>query len=84
MILQEYNYNFSFVLTEGAGSLFSLLKLNGWATDLSAGIGEGGFERCSAGYMFNVTIHLTDTGLEKVARTYILNSLLSTIKLKVL
>ena len=58
---------FLFSFTEGSGSLFSLLKLNGWATELSAGIGEGGFERCSAGYMFNVKIHLTDTGLEKVS-----------------
>lgn len=51
---------------EGAGSLLSVLKLNGWATELSAGIGDGGFERSSTGYMFNVIIYLTDSGLEKV------------------
>ncbi|CAM6083277.1 unnamed protein product [Calypogeia fissa] len=51
---------------EGSGSLLSLLKEKGWATGLSAGVGEGGYERSSAGYMFNVNIHLTAVGLEHV------------------
>lgn len=51
---------------EGGGSLFALLKLKGWATSLSAGCDNGGFDRCSAGYMFVVSISLTDLGLEKV------------------
>lgn len=51
---------------EGGGSLLSLLKEKGWATSLSAGVGDGGSDRCSAGYMFVVSIDLTDSGLEKV------------------
>lgn len=49
---------------EGAGSLLSLLKAKGWATGLSAGVGEGGYDHSSAGYMFSVNIWLTDSGLE--------------------
>lgn len=63
---KPYDYISHLVGHEGTGSLLSLLKINGWATDLSAGIGDGGFERSSTGYMFNVTIYLTDSGLEKV------------------
>eukprot|EP00250_Pteridium_aquilinum_P001882 c12089_g1_i1 orf=386-3718(-) len=63
---KPYDYISHLVGHEGKGSLFSLLKRNGWATDLSAGVGEGGFERSSAGYMFNVNIYLTDSGLEQV------------------
>ncbi|KAG6541670.1 hypothetical protein Mapa_016935 [Marchantia paleacea] len=51
---------------EGAGSLLSLLKEKGWATALSAGVGEGGYERSTVGYMFNVNIYLTVVGLDKV------------------
>ncbi|KAL2651160.1 hypothetical protein R1flu_019288 [Riccia fluitans] len=51
---------------EGAGSLLSLLKDKGWATALSAGVGEGGYERSTVGYMFNVNIYLTVVGLDKV------------------
>eukprot|EP01018_Ginkgo_biloba_P000447 Gb_03820 [translate_table: standard] len=51
---------------EGGGSLLSLLKVRGWATALSAGVGDGGLDRCSAGYMFVVSIDLTDSGLGKV------------------
>eukprot|EP01018_Ginkgo_biloba_P028828 Gb_06507 [translate_table: standard] len=40
--------------------------MNGWATSLSAGVGDGGLDRCSAGYMFVVSVELTDSGLEKV------------------
>ncbi|KAJ7533128.1 hypothetical protein O6H91_13G034400 [Diphasiastrum complanatum] len=53
---------------EGAGSLLSLLKAKGWASGLSAGIGDGGFERNTAAYMFNVSIDLTVLGLSKVRR----------------
>ncbi|MCO5583223.1 hypothetical protein L7F22_037131 [Adiantum nelumboides] len=63
---KPYDYISHLVGHEGTGSLFSVLKRNAWATNLSAGIGEGGFERCSAGYMFNVNIYLTDSGLEQV------------------
>eukprot|EP00249_Psilotum_nudum_P016776 c25983_g1_i2 orf=79-3465(+) len=52
---------------EGDGSLLSLLKSKGWAMELSAGVGASGFDRCSACYMFNATIQLTDSGLEKAA-----------------
>ncbi|KAL3700566.1 hypothetical protein R1sor_018588 [Riccia sorocarpa] len=51
---------------EGAGSLLSLLKNEGWATALSAGVGEGGYDRSTVGYMFNVNIYLTVVGLDKV------------------
>lgn len=54
------------VCAEGAGSLLSLLKAKGWATGLSAGVGEGGYDHSSAGYMFSVNIWLTDSGLEHV------------------
>ncbi|KAH7285476.1 hypothetical protein KP509_33G029900 [Ceratopteris richardii] len=63
---KPYDYISHLVGHEGTGSLFSLLKHHGWATHLSAGVGEGGFERCSAGYMFNVNIYLTDSGLDQV------------------
>lgn len=45
-----------------------MLKSKGWATGLSAGVGEGGYDHSSAGYMFSVNIHLTDSGSEKVIR----------------
>jgi nardilysin len=55
------------VFAEGAGSLLSLLKERGWATGLSAGVGEGGYDHSSAGYMFSVNIWLTDSGIEHVS-----------------
>jgi nardilysin len=48
---------------EGAGSLLAGLKARGWATGLSAGVGEGGAERSSAAFVFEVAIALTDAGL---------------------
>ena len=48
---------------EGSGSLLSALKARGWATSLTAGVGEGGFERSSAVYLFDVSITLTEAGL---------------------
>lgn len=53
-------------LPEGAGSLLSLLKAKGWATGLSAGVGEGGLERSTAAYIFEAHIWLSVLGLEKV------------------
>jgi len=47
--------------------LLSLLKERGWATGLSAGVGDGGYDHSSAGYMFSVNIWLTDSGLEHVS-----------------
>jgi len=48
---------------EGAGSLLAALKARGWATGLSAGVGEGGTDRSSAAYVFEVGVTLTDAGL---------------------
>ena len=48
---------------EGRGSLLSLLKAKGWALALSAGVPEGGFERNTALYLFDVTVTLTEAGL---------------------
>ncbi|KAK2652999.1 hypothetical protein Ddye_012855 [Dipteronia dyeriana] len=51
---------------EGRGSLHSFLKARGWATTVSAGVGDEGMHRSSIGYMFGMSIHLTDSGLEKI------------------
>lgn len=51
---------------EGRGSLHSFLKARGWATSLSAGVGDEGMHRSSVAYVFAMSIHLTDSGLEKV------------------
>jgi len=53
-------------LSEGRGSLLSFLKTRGWATSLSAGVGEEGIYRSSIAYVFVMSIHLTDSGIEKV------------------
>ncbi|KAG0447729.1 hypothetical protein HPP92_028209, partial [Vanilla planifolia] len=39
---------------------------NGWAMSLSAGVGEEGMRCSSVAYVFVMSIHLTDSGLEKV------------------
>ncbi|KAK9862426.1 hypothetical protein WJX84_001898 [Apatococcus fuscideae] len=49
---------------EGPGSLLSALKKRGWVNDLEAGIGETGYDRCSAAYIFDVQMRLTDAGLD--------------------
>ncbi len=49
---------------EGQGSLLSALKRRGWANTLSAGVGEGGYDRNSAAFVFEVSIGLTDNGLD--------------------
>ncbi|XP_071715471.1 nardilysin-like [Rutidosis leptorrhynchoides] len=51
---------------EGRGSLLFFLKAKGWVTSISAGVGEDGMQRSSVAYVFNMTIHLTDSGLEKI------------------
>ncbi|XP_048226972.1 nardilysin-like isoform X2 [Ricinus communis] len=51
---------------EGRGSLHSFLKAKGWATSLSAGVGDEGMHRSSIAYIFGMSIHLTDSGLEKI------------------
>ncbi|KAK3218933.1 hypothetical protein Dsin_012903 [Dipteronia sinensis] len=51
---------------EGRGSLHSFLKARGWATSVSAGVGDEGMHRSSIGYIFGMSIHLTDSGLEKI------------------
>ncbi|CAJ1960573.1 unnamed protein product [Sphenostylis stenocarpa] len=51
---------------EGRGSLLSFLKTKGWATSLSAGVGDEGIYRSSIAYVFVMSIHLTDSGIEKI------------------
>ncbi|GAV58620.1 Peptidase_M16 domain-containing protein/Peptidase_M16_C domain-containing protein [Cephalotus follicularis] len=51
---------------EGKGSLHSFLKAKGWSTFLSAGVGDEDMHRSSIAYIFGMSIHLTDSGLEKV------------------
>ncbi|CAI8597020.1 unnamed protein product [Vicia faba] len=51
---------------EGRGSLLSFLKAKGWATSLSAGVGDDGVFRSSIAYVFVMSIHLTDSGVEKI------------------
>ena len=49
---------------EGKGSLLSALKAKGWASELSAGVGDSGYDRNTAAYVFEVHITLTEAGLE--------------------
>ncbi|KAG1338961.1 Nardilysin-like [Cocos nucifera] len=49
---------------EGRGSLLYFLKAKAWATSLSAGVGDEGMHRSSIAYIFVMSIHLTDSGLE--------------------
>ncbi|XP_056165703.1 nardilysin-like isoform X2 [Syzygium oleosum] len=51
---------------EGRGSLHSFFKARGWATSLSAGVGDEGLHRSSIAYVFGMSIRLTDSGLEKI------------------
>ncbi|WCJ34959.1 Insulin-degrading enzyme [Euphorbia peplus] len=51
---------------EGRGSLHSFLKAKGWATSLSAGVGDEGMNRSSVAYIFGMSIHLTDSGMENI------------------
>ncbi|KAJ3699601.1 hypothetical protein LUZ61_003306 [Rhynchospora tenuis] len=51
---------------EGKGSILYLLKEKGWATFLSAGVGQEGTQRSFFAYVLTTSIHLTDEGLEKM------------------
>ncbi|XP_044495752.1 nardilysin-like isoform X2 [Mangifera indica] len=51
---------------EGKGSLHSFLKAKGWATSISAGVSDEGIHRSSLAYIFGMSIHLTDSGLEQI------------------
>ncbi|GBG78735.1 hypothetical protein CBR_g27959 [Chara braunii] len=63
---KPYDYVSHLIGHEGAGSILSLLKAKGLAQSLTAGIGDSGFERNSAMYLFSISIRLTVLGLEKV------------------
>ncbi|KAG5514985.1 hypothetical protein RHGRI_036132 [Rhododendron griersonianum] len=51
---------------EGKGSLLFFLKAKGWATSMCAGVGDEGMHRSLIAYIFGMSIHLTDLGLEKI------------------
>lgn len=51
---------------EGRGSLLSFLKAKGWATSLGAGVADDGVSRSATAYIFAMSIHLTDCGMEKI------------------
>ncbi|KAJ9698882.1 hypothetical protein PVL29_007786 [Vitis rotundifolia] len=51
---------------EGRGSLHFFLKTRGWVTSISAGVGNEGMQQSSIAYIFSMSIHLTDSGLEKI------------------
>lgn len=48
---------------EGQGSLLSALKARGWASELGAGVGDSGYDRNTATFVFEVHITLTEAGL---------------------
>lgn len=54
------------IFSEGRGSLHFFLKTKGWVTSISAGVGDEGMQQSSIAYIFSMSIHLTDSGLEKV------------------
>lgn len=60
---KPHDYLSHLVGHEGSGSLLSGLKARGWASGLTAGVGESGFDRSSATYLFEVGITLTEAGL---------------------
>ncbi|XP_031485488.1 nardilysin-like isoform X2 [Nymphaea colorata] len=51
---------------EANGSLYSFLKIRGWASSLYAGVSDDGLHRSSISYTFVLSISLTDSGLVKV------------------
>ncbi|XVE58917.1 hypothetical protein DITRI_Ditri05aG0001400 [Diplodiscus trichospermus] len=70
-LLQEYlkkpeDYLAHLLGHEGKGSLHYFLKAKGWATSLSAGVSDDGMQRSSVAYIFSMSIHLSDSGLEKI------------------
>lgn len=64
-----YCFSRPLLCAEGSGSLLAYLKSRGWATGLTAGVGEGGYERCQFLYVFAVGITLTPGGLQHVSGT---------------
>lgn len=54
------------MIAEGRGSIHFFLKSRGWVTSISAGVSDEGMHRSSIAYIFGMSIHLTDSGLEKV------------------
>ena len=58
------DYLSSLIGHEGRGSLLSALKARGWATGLSAGVPEGGYERNTGLYLFDISVTLTEPGLQ--------------------
>ena len=63
------DYLSSLIGHEGRGSLLSALKARGWATGLSAGVPEGGYERNTGLYLFDISVTLTEPGLQAGAGT---------------
>nr|XP_016452342.1 PREDICTED: nardilysin-like isoform X2 [Nicotiana tabacum] len=51
---------------EGKGSLLFSLKARSLVTSISAGVGDEGMHCSSFAYIFGMSIHLTDSGLEKI------------------
>ncbi|KAL6576257.1 hypothetical protein OROHE_000038 [Orobanche hederae] len=51
---------------EGRGSLHFFLKAKGWATSISADVGDDGIHRSTIAYIFGMSIRLTDSGVEKI------------------
>ncbi|XP_020689577.1 nardilysin-like isoform X1 [Dendrobium catenatum] len=51
---------------EGSGSLLFFFKAKGWATSLSAGVGDEGMRRSSIAYVFVMSINLTYSGVERI------------------
>lgn len=47
----------------GNADMLRMVQAQGWATGLSAGVAEGGHERSSAAWLFDVALTLTDAGL---------------------
>ena len=72
--VSEYKlfYFFFLFFTEGKGSLHFFLKAKGWATSISAGVGDEGMHRSLIAYIFSMSIHLTDSGLQKVTTYFLL------------
>lgn len=54
------------LILEANGSLYSFLKIRGWASSLSAGVSSSGLHRSPISYIFVLSISLTDSGLDKV------------------
>ncbi|GMI28984.1 hypothetical protein TeGR_g1917 [Tetraparma gracilis] len=51
---------------EGAGSCLSLLKARGVASTICAGVGQGGYERASSHWLFQVQVAMSERGVAEV------------------